>query len=124
MFDNPLLDRLAGYDGPASQQPVWIDHPKFAGVRMRQLASGAESEGRFTTLLVSVAPNGRMLAHRHEAEVEQHVVLSGDGQLELDGRIRDYRPGCLAVIPKSVEHSVTAGERGMVILALFSPALP
>jgi quercetin dioxygenase-like cupin family protein len=124
MFDNPLLDRLAGCVGSLSQQPVWNDHPKFAGVRMRQLASGAESEGRFTTLLVSVAPNCRMLAHRHAAEVEQHVVLSGDGRLDLDGRIRDYQPGSLAIIPRNSEHSVTAGERGMVILALFSPALP
>jgi quercetin dioxygenase-like cupin family protein len=124
MFGNPLLDRLAGHDGPASQQPVWSDHPKFAGVRTRRLASGAESVGRFTTLLVSIDPNSRMLVHRHEAEVEQHVVLSGDGRLELDGGTRDYQPGSLAVIPQNAEHSVTAGEHGMVILALFSPALP
>lgn len=124
MFDNPLLDRLAGDDGPASHQPIWTNHPKFAGVRMRRLASGAESAGRFTTLLVAIDPNSRMLAHRHEAEVEQHVVLSGDGRLELDGRRRDYRPGSLAVIPQNAEHSVTAGAGGMVILALFSPALP
>ena len=124
MFDNPLLDRLAGGDGPSSERPGWAAHPKFAGVRMRRLASGAETAGRFTTLLVSIEPNGRMLAHRHEAEVEQHVVLSGDGRLELDGRRRDYRPGSLAVIPQDAEHSVTAGEDGMVILALFSPALP
>jgi quercetin dioxygenase-like cupin family protein len=124
MFDNPLLDRLAGYDGPPSRPPVWTDHPKFAGVRMRRLASGAETAGRFTTLLVSIAPNSRMLVHRHAAEVEQHVVLSGDGRLELDGQGRDYRPGSLAVIPQNAEHSVTAGAGGMVILALFSPALP
>ena len=124
MFDNPLLDRLAGHDGPPSQQPVWNDHPKFAGVRTRRLASGAETAGRFTTLLVAIDPNSRMLAHRHEAEVEQHVVLSGGGRLELDGRRRDYQPGSLAIIPQNAEHSVTAGEGGMVILALFSPALP
>jgi quercetin dioxygenase-like cupin family protein len=91
---------------------------------MRRLASGAETAGRFTTLLVSIEPNGRMLAHRHEAEVEQHVVLSGDGRLQLDDRLHAYRPGSLAVIPQNAEHSVTAGEGGMVILALFSPALP
>ena len=124
MFDNPLLDRLAGHDGPPSEWPAWAAHPKFLGVRLCRLVSGAESAGRFTTLLVSIDPHGRMLAHRHDAEVEQHVVLSGDGRLELDGRIRDYQPGSLAVIPQKAEHSVTAGERGMVILALFSPALP
>jgi len=124
MFDNPLLDRLAGGDGLASQQPVWSDHPKFTGVHMRRLASGAQSAGRFTTLLVSIDPDSRMLAHRHASEVEQHVVLSGGGRLELGGEIRDYQPGSLAIIPQNAEHSVTAGERGMVILALFSPALP
>jgi quercetin dioxygenase-like cupin family protein len=124
MFDNPLLDRLAGDDGPASRQPVWSDHPKFPGVRTRRLASGAESAGRFTTLLVSIGPNSRMFAHRHQAEVEQHVVLGGDGRLELDGQNRGYQPGSSAVIPQNAEHSVTAGEHGMVILALFSSALP
>jgi quercetin dioxygenase-like cupin family protein len=124
MFDNPLLDRLAGHDGPPSEWPSWAAHPKFAGVRMRRLASGGETAGRFTTLLVSIDPNSRMLAHRHDAEVEQHLVLAGEGRLELDGRFRDYRPGSLAIIPQNAEHSVTAGEGGMMILALFSPALP
>ena len=109
---------------PSAEPPVWTDHPKFAGVRLRRLVSGAESAGRLTTLLVAIDPNGRMLAHRHTAQVEQHVVLSGDGRLELEGRRRDYRPGSLAVIPQNTEHSVTAGADGMVILALFSPALP
>lgn len=118
MLDNPLLNRLAG------EQPVWNDHPTFAGVRLRRLVSGADSAGQFTTLLVSVDPHCRMLAHRHELEVEQHLVLDGGGRLELDGRPRDYQPGSLAVIPQNVEHSVTAGERGIMILALFSPALP
>jgi len=80
MSDNPLLDRLAGDDAPASQQSVWSDHPKFADLRTPRLASEAESAGRFTTLLVSIDPNSRMLAHRHEVEVEQPVVLSGDGR--------------------------------------------
>ncbi len=124
MFENPLLDRLAGGDKPQSERPVWSDHPKFPCVRLCRLVSGAESGGQFSTLLVSVDPNCRMLAHRHDAEVEQHLVLAGEGRLDLDGQLRDYRPGSLAVIPQNAEHSVTAGERGMVILALFSPALP
>jgi quercetin dioxygenase-like cupin family protein len=93
------------------------------GVRLRRLVSAAESGRRFTTLLVSVDPQARMLAHRHESEFEQHLVLSGDGQMNLQGQIRDYRPGSLAVIPQVAEHSVAAGEHGVVLLALFSPAL-
>jgi quercetin dioxygenase-like cupin family protein len=124
MVRNPILDRLSGQDRPQSEQPVWIDHPKFAGVRLCPLVSATESGGRFTTLLVSVAPRSRMLAHRHEAEVEQHLVLDGGGVLELDGLTFDYQPGSLVVIPQGAEHSVVAGDSGMMLLALFSPALP
>lgn len=124
MFQNPLLDRLQGQDRPQAERPVWTDHASFAGVRLCRLVTGAESGGRFTTLLVSIAPHAGMLPHRHEAEVEQHLVLNGEGHLELDGQAQHYQPGSLMVIPQGAEHSVIAGESGIVILALFSPALP
>ena len=115
-----LLDRLTALDVPGQ----WKDHPSFPGVRLRRLVSGDETAGRFTTLLVSIAPNGKMLPHRHETEVEQHLILSGGGQMALDGHQDVYSSGSLKIIPQGALHSVTAGEDGMTILALFSPALP
>lgn len=103
------------------QAQGWSDHPSFPGVRLRRLVTPEQSGGRFTTLLVSLAPRARMFPHRHESEIEQHLVLKGGGQITLLGQPIDYQPGVLAVIPQGAEHSVAAGEDGMTLQALFVP---
>jgi quercetin dioxygenase-like cupin family protein len=102
--------------------PLWAPHPKFAGVEMCRLVDSADSGGALTTLLVQLKAGAEMAAHRHEKETEQHIVLEGDGMLCLAGESHVYRQGRLAIIPCGTEHAVVAGEGGMVLLAVFSPA--
>jgi quercetin dioxygenase-like cupin family protein len=125
MSDTPLTARLAQgpLTAPTSAEDGWKPHPKFAGVRMKSLVSGRDSGGAFTTLMVRIEPGMAMLPHVHEGQTEQHLVLDGEGRMTLDGIERDYAPGTLIVIPKATGHSVVAGPRGMVLTALFSPAI-
>jgi quercetin dioxygenase-like cupin family protein len=102
---------------------AWANHPSFAGVRLRQLVGRAETDGRFSTHLVDIQPGCRLEAHRHPAQVEQHLVLAGDGVLTSDGSVTEYRAGRVSVIPQDIEHSVEAGPGGMMIVAVFAPAL-
>lgn len=122
MFVSPLIDRLAGADRPAEMRPDWAAHPTFAGVRLARLVAPADSDGALMTLLVSLAPHARMEPHRHDRQTEQHLVLAGRGRLMLEGAERLYEPGSLVVIGEGKEHSVVAGEDGMMLLATFTPA--
>ncbi len=101
----------------------WRPHPTFPGVELKPLVTGKDSGGAFSTLMVRLAPGGTMLPHVHEGQTEQHLVLEGGGRMTLAGTDLDYAPGALVVIPKSMQHSVAAGKRGMVLMALFSPAI-
>jgi len=61
--------------------------------------------------------------HVHEDHIELHEVVGGSGVCELKGREIDYMAGQMAVIHKGEKHMVKAGEKGLVILAKFFPAL-
>lgn len=119
-----LTDRLATapLTAPTPAEGGWVPHPKFPGVTMKKLIGRADTEGGFTTLMVRVEPGKAMLPHAHPDNAEQHLVVDGDGTMLLDGQEHAYTPGALVVIPKGIEHSVVAGPRGIVLMALFSPA--
>lgn len=100
-----------------------MPHPKFPGVRMKSLVTGKDNDGAFSTLLVKLEPGRTMLLHTHEKQTEQHLVLAGGGHMMLSGSNYAYYPGSLIVIPRNAEHSVVAGKDGMVLTALFCPAI-
>lgn len=58
--------RLALPDGEVALAAVpWAAHPSFAGVELKQLVSGAQTEGKFSYHLVRIAPGGRIGLHTH-----------------------------------------------------------
>lgn len=122
MLHTPLIDRLAGADRPADTRPTFTPHPVFAGVELARLVGPADGGGTLATLLVSLAPGARMAPHRHDHQTEQHLVLAGSGRIVTETTERAYAPGSLFVIAENLEHSVIAGEDGMVLLAVFTPA--
>ncbi|GEO80792.1 cupin domain-containing protein [Pararhodospirillum oryzae] len=120
-----LINRLAEGNRrqPTAAEAGWSAHPTFPGVEVKALVTGAATGGAFSTLMVRIAPGGAMLPHVHEGQVEQHFVVSGNGQANLAGQVVDYAPGALMVIPQATLHSLTAGQEGMVVMAVFSPAI-
>lgn len=120
-----ITERMAegNRSAPTAGNEGWAAHPTFPGVELKPLVKGAASEGAFSTLMVRIAPGGAMLPHRHDGQTEQHFVVSGDGIADLSGVEVDYRPGALMVIPRAALHSIRAGADGMVLMAVFSPAI-
>ena len=101
----------------------WLPHPKFKGAHMKHLIKGADNDNHASCHLVRIAPGCRLDDHIHENEWEYHHILEGDARGYLDGKEMTYKPGVMAVIPQGVVHKVVAGEKGLVILATFLPAL-
>lgn len=101
----------------------WKDHPSFAGVSMRTVLASDDTGNMFSAHLVSIAPGCSIGIHDHPENWELHEVAEGAGSCILDGRGIEYTPGTCAVMPKGVQHSVTAGDSGLKLLAKFMPAL-
>ncbi|WP_461211191.1 cupin domain-containing protein [Desulfocurvus sp. DL9XJH121] len=101
----------------------WNAHPAFAGVSLKDLVLGADTQGRFSCHLVRVEPGCVLKDHAHPEQTELHQVAAGAAVCIVDGNELAYRPGEMAVMPQGVRHSVTAGPRGVTLVATFSPPL-
>lgn len=101
----------------------WEEHAKFKGVFLRHLIKGKDINNIFSAHLVKINPNCIIDSHCHENQIELHEVIEGLGEFILDNFTTLYRPGQMAVIPKGINHKVSAGENGLILLAKFFPAL-
>jgi len=113
-----LIDRDA-----AIAELAWNEHPKFKGVFLKHLLEGAVSAGQLSCHLVRVEPHCALETHIHERQWEIHQVLAGEGNCLLHEKSITYKLGSLALIPPGAGHRVEAGEKGLLLLATFSPAL-
>jgi len=107
----------------SSTDNAFIPHKVFPGVSLKHLVRGKMTGNRLSCHLVRVEPGCVLDTHTHPEQAEVHEVICGDGVCELGGRVLEYRPGVVAVIPDGAEHRVTAGADGIYILAKFTPAL-
>lgn len=113
---------LVGSDVRREGELPWTDHSRFAGVHMKELVAGRETQGRFSCHLIRIDPGKAIGEHVHEGSWELHEVLEGSGTGTLLERRRPYGPGVVAVLPQNELHSVEAGPEGLVLLAKFVPA--
>ena len=101
----------------------WSPHPKFEGVELKHLITAKDTGGAFSYHLVRVAPQKKLEAHIHATQLETHEIIAGKGICSTDNRKMNYEPGVIAILPKGIEHEVSAGNEGLCIFAKFFPAL-
>ena len=68
--------------------------------------------------IADIPPGGREAMHRHDRP-ETAYVLSGGGQLTLDGREIVAQSGEMFFLPEGLPHGWRAGEEGLEILWTF-----
>lgn len=107
----------------AAEDVAWTAHPTFAGVWMKHLVRGGQTNGLLSCHLVRLDPGCELESHVHETQWELHEVAQGGGQAELSGVGMAYAPGVITVIPQGEAHQVRAGVDGLWLLAKFFPAL-
>ena len=107
----------------AASTASWNPHPRFAGVAMKTLVAGADTGGALSQHLVRVDPGCALDWHEHPTQCELHLVLDGDAQATIGEEETVYIPATQRTIPRGVRHCVRAGDRGITLLASFSPAL-
>lgn len=101
----------------------WTAHAKFKGVYLKNLITGTNTGGAFSTHLVRVDSNCEIGEHIHEGKTELHEVVDGNGICTIGEKEYNYNPGDSALILHDVRHKVVAGESGLFLLAKFVPAL-
>lgn len=55
---------------------------------------------------IEVNPGGRLSYQYHHKRSEVWTIVNGTGRITLDGDIRDYKVGEVAIIPLGVKHRI------------------
>ena len=90
------------------------------GIRWKLLVAGerTESEG-LVTGIAEIAPGGELMRHHHEP-AETYYILSGQGEMEIEGRTRALGPGSAVYIPPDARHAVRCtGAEPLVFVFCF-----
>ena len=88
------------------------------GTARRAFAEAAA--GRASLHLVQVKQDTERHYHRRLTEI--YYVLSGSGQIELDGELRPLTAGDAVLIPRGVVHRAVPGSAPMTLLNFVMPA--
>ncbi|MFG0291845.1 MAG: cupin domain-containing protein [Phycisphaerales bacterium JB065] len=95
--------------------PVEMDGVK--GVSMSVMIGRADGAPHFALRSFTVEPGGHAPRHSHDYEHEAYIV-SGTGEVLLDGEYRPLKQGDVVYVPADEEHQFRAGPNGMRFLCL------
>ncbi|MCL2790915.1 MAG: cupin domain-containing protein [Desulfobulbus sp.] len=98
---------------------AWNKHQTFAGVSLKNLLTGEDTDGMLTCHLVRIEPNMSIGRHSHPDSLELHEVVAGSGVCVTQNGTIPYTPGTMSVIGRDLPHEVHAGEDGLYLFAKF-----
>ncbi|PTN33966.1 cupin domain-containing protein [Desulfonatronum sp. SC1] len=102
---------------------VFADHPKFAGVRIAVLVRGVDSD-RVSVSQLEIAPGVEVPIHTHDPQLDSIFVLSGEGEMFINGEWRRVGPEDYLLAPMGVEHGVrNVGREPLRLFIHHSPPL-
>ena len=90
------------------------------GIRWKLLIAGerTETEG-LATGIAEVAPGAELMRHHHEP-AETYYIISGSGEMEIEGRAQAVGPGCAVYIPPNAPHALRCtGAEPLVFVFAF-----
>ena len=110
-------------DQAALEWEGWDDPAISArsAVRWKLLVSRERGPSRgLVTGVAEIAPGGVLLRHHHEAE-ETYYVVSGRGQVEIEGAGTEVGPGSAVFIPPHARHALDCtGAEPLVFVFTFA----
>ena len=70
----------------------------------------------------TVAPRSRIREHSHGDQIELQICFRGKGQVMVDGRAHDLRPGTTCFLGYDVRHEIiNDGDEELVMMWVISP---
>ncbi len=98
--------------------------PRFAlpGLEHRTIAGHAQGLTSMEVWLQTMAPGAASPVHRHACE-EVIVILSGSGELTIDGETAAFGANTTLVVPSGVVHQIAnPGAEPLVLIAALGTA--
>lgn len=61
--------------------------------------------------MLVIEPGKQLSYQRHSFRMEVWTIVSGEGEVVLDGEVREVEPGSVVIVPAGVKHAVKASSR-------------
>ena len=90
------------------------------GIRWKLLIAGERTESTgLVTGIAEILPGGQLLHHHHEP-AETYYIVSGRGEIEIEGRTTQIGPGSAVYIPPDAPHALRCiGTEPLVLVFSF-----
>lgn len=127
---NSIFDAFAhgrifcGRESVPAESLGWSEHGDFAGVFLKNMLVGEQTDGLVSCHLVRIDPNKAIGLHSHADSIELHEVIAGGGACITENGTLPYTPGTMSVIARTLPHEVHAGEDGLYLFAKFISRKP
>lgn len=102
---------------------TWNNHPAYKGVCLKHIIKGESTNNQLSCHIVRINPGSELELHCHPGKTELHEVINGSGTCSIEKSTITYKKGTMGFIPADRNHSVKAGDEGLILLAKFFPAL-
>lgn len=90
----------------------------------RLLRPGAGGSSRFEVIYGEIAPGGQADPHVHQIQEQAIYVLTGKGEVEIEGRRYVVGPQDFIYLPPGTTHKVTPlEESSLKLLIIYAPPL-
>jgi mannose-6-phosphate isomerase-like protein (cupin superfamily) len=97
-------------------------HPTIDGSDIRRLFNKHNSPTEALSLAeASLQPYTKALLHHHKQATEIYFVLSGSGEVEVEGELRSVKVGDAVLILPGQSHRMTALGQGIRFLCCCAP---
>jgi len=102
---------------------TWGEHPRFAGVMLKQLLTSADNGLASVNMVLLKA--GRVIPHHtHPVHVETVYILSGQAYLWLGDREVLISAGQAVAVPMNTVHGLrNPFDQELEVLAMFTPPI-
>ena len=77
-----------------------------SGIRWKLLIAGESTQSvGLITGIAEITPGAELMRHHHEP-AETYYIMSGHGEMEIEGRTQAVGPGCAIYIPPDARHAI------------------
>ena len=91
-----------------------------SGIRWKLLIAGESTQSvGLITGIAEITPGSKLMRHHHEP-AETYYIMSGRGEMEIEGRRHAVGPGCAVYIPPGARHAIRCtGTEPLVFVFSF-----
>ena len=101
-----------------------VEETQLPGRKLRWLVRPDTTGSEFCAVnMVRLNPNTTVTpAHSHEASEEIIYIISGSGEVLIDGKVYPIRTGSVVLFPKKSIHRLrNSGKEEMKVICFFAP---